>query len=91
MLRVHVRGWEEPHGLETESDLRLIQGSTGVSFTLAGGVWAVLPLEVTGASGYSPCDHAARALITIIWHQGDLPCPALNPERTTVTQPRHGH
>lgn len=26
----------------------LVQGSTGVSFTLAGGVWAVLPLEVTG-------------------------------------------
>ena len=48
MLRVHVRGWEEPHGLETESDHRLIQGSTGVSFTLAGGVWAVLSLEVTG-------------------------------------------
>lgn len=31
-----------------QSDLRLIQGSTGVSFTLAGRVWAVLPLEVTG-------------------------------------------
>ena len=47
-LKVHIPGWEEPHGLETGSGLRLVQGSTGVSFTLCGGVWAVLPLEVTG-------------------------------------------